>query len=108
MSHTPGPWEAWSEEGETKSGRFLHSICRTDVRAAGYGEETFHECVAEARGVTGAQARDNAVLIAAAPELLEALREMVKDVAIVCDKHGMAHPANLLRAKAAIAKAEGA
>ena len=53
--------------------------------------------------------RANARLIAAAPELLEALRELVEDV----ESYGFAHPDGgrfepcIDRALAAIAKAEG-
>lgn len=89
--HTPGPWEAFSE------------------KVAGPNNECVADCAAIAIKIPTAQA--NARLIAAAPCLLEALREC--QVALhKSQRYGPAeHQANVLcaleSAQEAIQKAEG-
>lgn len=80
QQHTPGPWIA----------NHFH------VAARGPGIED-HCIVGRVDGCTGQEALANARLIAAAPDLLEALIEMASG-------HSMAGEA---RARAAIAKATG-
>ena len=104
--HTPqftqGPWVAYSEEGNTKSGEFLHSVCRSDLETKGYGDETFHDCVAETRGKTPEEARARANLVAAAPDLLQALQDIIAEW-----RDTDADFPALRAARAAIAKALG-
>lgn len=69
-THTPGPWVAWSEEGENESGRSRHSVCRHEGNMD--GEK--HVCVADCLGDDMGQAYANAMLISAAPDMLAALK----------------------------------
>lgn len=69
--HTKGEWREWSEEGQTPSGMYRHSVC-IDRGLGG------HTCVAEARGETPRQAYERARLIAAAPDLLAACEGAVE------------------------------
>ena len=93
---TPGPWEPYSQEGETKSGRAIHSVCK-----GGYFED--HQCIAEAYGKDEAEAFANARIISSAPDLLAALQEIVAadDEQELTDEH-------INAARAAIARATGA
>lgn len=93
--HTPGPWKA------------VHD---TIYRASVVGHELLHPIATirlkkRARAVTG-EARANAQLISACPELLESLLEMVE-----VHQRGLPHPmascAYCQKANAAIAKARG-
>lgn len=83
--HTPGPWEV--VEYEAEEGDFWKEI-EPDVA-----------CVRKGR-----EAIANARLIAAAPDLLAALKALAKEV-FGC--YGNAHQAQMDMARAAIAKAEG-
>lgn len=87
MTHTPGPWVREPEyEGDPAT--FVHAKGRAIADCHnGYGEED----------------EDNARLIAAAPELLAALKALAN-----LDKRCGWHSAALDQANAAIAKAEGA
>lgn len=93
---TPGPWEIMDDEGELK-------IVQSGSIEYGQGWKIYSDICGEV------SCQDNAKLIAAAPELLEALRQLrdyVEDVCAVsssdCDKE---HP--LMLATAAINKALG-
>lgn len=105
--HTPGPWIPYSEEGP-RGKEFRHSVCRvplTDGGVIDWDRDDFeHVCVCEAIGKTEAHAEANARLIAAAPELLTALRSML---ASVDDIYIAENPRTFDAARAAIAKAEG-
>jgi hypothetical protein len=84
--HTPGPWQV---------GHFdSNMICDSDGANRGCSP------IARVEG-TAAKRRANARLIAAAPDLLEALRPLTKGVYWITD-------AQVKAARAAIAKAEGA
>jgi hypothetical protein len=83
--HTPGRWEAKPNS----------VVAPCDVR----GFTSI--CLLIGGHKTGEEVRANARLIAAAPELLEALRDMVSD-------HAELSEATLAFARAAIAKAQGA
>lgn len=85
MSHTPGPWEI------LKSG-FIITHSRPERKAIGQ----FTGCCSEQKHVD--EHPYNNALIAAAPELYEALKAMLEE-----DDGG--HAAN--QARAAIKKAEG-
>ena len=90
--HTPGPWRINGNNMfrwiVADSEVFTHS---GDVNRSAYGGNMVCESVHKA----------NARLIAAAPELLEALQDMVSD-------HASLSAATLAFARAAIAKATGA
>lgn len=89
--HTPGPWFA--------HGRYI-------------GTQNHKSAIAECRDINGnwsndAPASDNARLIAAAPELLEALRGLYLDL-VANDQDGLVeHVETMGKARAAIAKATG-
>ena len=88
MKPTPGPWEAE---------RIYNSNCFDITCECGFFIATCHDCV---RGESNAEA--NARLIAAAPELLEALAEVVN----AADGEGWSQlDPSLSKARAAIAKA---
>jgi hypothetical protein len=97
LKHTPGPWEQDADTiikflGEDANGPHIQQIC--EITYAHDPEESTKEAEA------------NALLIAAAPELLEALEAMIR--------YGEDGPAKRetgyeieMRAKAAIRKAKG-
>ena len=86
MKHTPGPWEARG-----------YSIFEPHKTAMTIAVATQHEPNVKA----------NARLIAAAPELLEALQAFVEWAECVKEFAGAAPIATLADARAAIAKATG-
>ena len=97
--HTPGPW-VWywrNEDGEANCGVFWHermaySVCRAP------------------RYETQEQWEANARLIAAAPDLLETLMELVEIASVLeptCLGNSRAKENRMDRARAAIAKAIG-
>lgn len=83
MKHTPGPWSVDYEVSE--DGPMI--VNRTGV------------CFVQVYSVKG-KAKHDAHLIAAAPEMLEAL----EDVKRYCEDHGRDYPASVWKA---IAKARG-
>ena len=88
--HTPGPWQIGKNFGSV--------VCDTPVPGIRGSDDTeYYGGHLIAESVTEANAR----LIAAAPELLEALQDMVSD-------HASLSAATLAFARAAIAKATGA
>ena len=87
MRHTPGPWEISDRPRKSSSGKFMY---RVD------GPEILFDY--EDWGYT----KESASLIAAAPELLEALKAILSD-GLHCDVVPHLHE----KARAAIAKAEG-
>lgn len=89
--HTPGPWSHGELSGDILDPRG-RSICEIlDANGEPHG------------GVPIKQAEANARLIAAAPELLNALKEMLRSMV---GRHDESVPA-VERARAAIAKATG-
>jgi hypothetical protein len=91
MKHTPGPWRAFNHSWEYTSilaPNFDHAVARLDIS----------HTTEEAQESDEALMAANAHLIAAAPELLEALRSMLED-----DDHDEAKR----KARAALAKVEG-
>jgi len=96
--HTPGPWTV----GHTRT--FTHSggIFGTET-AVHYGDAVNRgNCIAHAYGHGAlSHSEDDARLIAAAPDLLEALQAAVTATDVVT------YGAALDKARAAIAKAEG-
>ena len=87
--HTPGPWITDSKE-RTDTARYIMAAARP-----------FPHTIARIDLVNRAEDEANAALIAAAPELLEALEALISPVGVV-----MLH--DLDRARAAIAKVRGA
>lgn len=89
--HTPGPWQVEARKGETW-------VCRSDSAVL-------------ARLGAAKEIRANARLIAAAPELLEAVRALMSDIeqgADPSDKQCQRVSGSWGKALAAIARATGA
>lgn len=94
--HTPGPWFAvggWVEV-ERDDIADICSCCPEDFGQEHIGRN-YKEVMANAR------------LIAAAPELLSALKEIVQSLADQDDEGMIEHTLQMSNARAAIAKAEG-
>lgn len=86
--HTAGPWEAVPEV--TSGDNFLHSIYEADYKG-----------LLIARCDQNGEYLEHARLIAAAPDLLAALKSLLFDA------FEDAHPESVQAARAAIQKAEG-
>lgn len=99
FKHTPGPWKV-DKELSSRSGEWLIS---KDAGSRGRGI-----AIAETRPGTGCEL-DDARLIAAAPELLDALREALDCIRVYAPDymHGMPRKHYVSQARAAIAKALG-
>ncbi len=99
--HTPGPWQFLPEECDKPYIRIRGTVLGGRYKIANVITPSY-EGVHEREAV---QTRANARLIAAAPELLEALKMLVADW---CDETGMSTPSHesVRFARAAIAKAE--
>ena len=99
MSFTPGPWHVSELDGRTVG---PVRVLRAD------GDVPQLQAVARVMDRTG-EWQANARLIAAAPELLQALRDLVDDYEAILGDGLTAEtaPAELRTARAAIAKAEG-
>lgn len=87
---TPGPWRVARQNGSPTTGEWMIAGAKP-----GY--------LAEVRDCGGGFSAANARLIAAAPDLLEALSDLVDHVAMI----GIGRPSELDAARAAIAKALG-
>jgi nicotinic acid phosphoribosyltransferase len=87
MKHTPGPWEINPED-------------HTEILARLKPKNPYQSIIAETSGYK-ADREGNAALIAAAPELLEALENLT----MVDDE--LLYPAAIEQAKGAIKKARG-
>lgn len=86
--HTPGPW------------------AREGLRVYVHNRGTIAECpLPQSGGVF--EVSSNARLIAAAPDMLAALKEMVDEADGISREHGWPLASRLDRARAAIAKATG-
>ncbi len=94
--HTPGPWVCLPKEADKDYIRVRGTCLGGRYKVANVPTPTY-EGVHE-REVQ--ETRCNALIISAAPELLEALRDMVSD-------HASPSPRTLAFARAAIAKATG-
>lgn len=90
MSHTPGPWtiHGWGD-GDYEVNAASETVCNVP----GFDDET----------VDVDKAEDNARLIAAAPELLAALKQCLLRLRVDCEEDSDLRE----DAEAAIAKAEG-
>jgi hypothetical protein len=100
MTHTPGPWTPWlAAKADGKRGK----LGVWEIKSAADVEAGFahRNIVGEASGLTEKEAR----LIAAAPELLAALKRVSKGITPDLDTHDCEFLLDI--ARAAIAKAEG-
>lgn len=94
MKHTPGPWKVFG-----KSSHGCHVEALADV--AWCGTNSYHHINGDSQVIDANEAYANACLIAAAPELLEALRVLLEAVEGKRVTQGDCN-----QARAAIAKAE--
>lgn len=105
LTHTtPGPWRV-------QDGAFARKTSNYDrtyrLAVLGPAKNGSSPTVAYGVGEWGGEGTANAHLIAAAPQLLDALREMIAIYDGRRDLLGATTAAKLARAEAAIAKAEG-
>lgn len=100
IAHTPGPWFA---EQPGISGVNV-SAEKSGVGIAWCGTNSIFG--RESHVISTAEARANACLIATAPELLEALEELIKAINFVHPEAHEAVAAAEQKARAAIAKAK--
>ena len=91
--HTPGPWKFGDNSKHFKTNPFNVYVQGGGVHSASIANIPFKRTIPEA------EARANAMLIAAAPELLEALEEIIRGVPDTWD--------GVQKAKTALAKAKG-
>lgn len=99
MAHTPGPWVVGGASGNEGEAREIVAASRTIAWSASTWDEDEGDVVTEEDDA-------NAHLIAAAPDLLAALKELV-DYDEGSNEPGEFGYEILQRCKAAIAKAEG-
>ena len=100
--HTPGPWvhdTRGYRHADVKAADGRNIACTWGVNNQ---PKTKDACEAQKQ-----IARANARLIAAAPELLEALKAIVKSLADQDDEGMIEHAQQMIDARAAIAKATG-
>jgi hypothetical protein len=115
MKHTPGPWEAVAEPTEDGFGRVLYfdirdSSGKTIADTANSEVAVIHEEDNEdGHARWDEQGKADAILIAAAPDMLAALKGLIEDEDISQGFGGLyAHLQKIRRnAIAAVAKAEG-
>lgn len=100
--HTPGPWES-GKAYNTSGGDLWYSVVHSPAKAGTYHTPR----AAEALGVSEEEALANARLIAAAPDLLDALVECLPDLKHYVATHGPGPDKRLDAVLAAIAKATG-
>ena len=70
--HTPGPWMEWNDDIKAKNGSLICNVYASEQdvgKSNGRGESDY-----------------NARLIAAAPELLDALNALVHEILIITDQ----------------------
>lgn len=91
--HTPGPWNFYDDSNDGKTNRI-------EIVAIGKTVARIYHSVPE-------EDLPNARLIAAAPDLLEALQDIVKSLVDQDDEGMIEHAQQMIIARAAIAKATG-
>ena len=96
--HTPGPWSVRRWSWPTEVTGSIHQVISADRFPTAFVPAWDEPNPGEVEA--SEEAKANAHLIAAAPELLEALQDMVSD-------HASLSAATLAFARAAIAKATG-
>lgn len=73
MAATPGPWMYWAQEGQSSTGKYLHSFCAGESY---HDPDDRHTCIGETRHADDKQSCANAQFIAAAnPSAVLALIE---------------------------------
>ena len=113
-AHTPGPWDWFTDLDHDKDGpaRYLKRPGAQCVRKlVGSNGQGFFWTIGTTVGLTPATDEANARLIAAAPDLLEAARDLVRfierDWPQIHPDGDLLHGGALIAIRAAIAKAEG-
>lgn len=97
--HTPGPWHAFMGTGKARA---TIQSAGGHVASCSMRNASFYKAPCDRPEMEA-----NARLIAAAPDLLEALRAIVADHEFCGDDWGVRRDAWIVTARAAIAKAEG-
>ena len=93
--HTPGPWRLARQNGSPTTGEWM-------IAGANPGY------LAEVRDCGNGDVKANALLIAAAPELLDALEAVVNSWSSQFERNGHLAPEWCKQARAAMEKAKGA
>lgn len=103
--HTEGPWVVCIEDGDNKAFT-VFSECQLDENNRISADDFSHMCICTA-GLNHENFEANARLIAAAPELLESLQELVQILEKMLMIQGEPKPGSIgHKARAAIAKAK--
>ena len=97
--HTPGPWEP-------SSGPYIVGATGEGAMFSG-GDWNIFPPYGESGPVAVVNGGENARLIAAAPDLLEALEDLISDAELQMNNPSHHMPFSLPKARAAIAKATG-
>lgn len=100
--HTPGPWHVILSDNATPHVTHEHGSDFTDI-----SDVSSRVCVMPAEITYGYNSLANARLIAAAPELLEALEEMLHSFMCTQNPNDYPSDAPCNKARAAITKAKG-
>lgn len=102
MAHTPGPWRA-NRFSITAAGS-VDTYSGTVWGCIAYAEELYDNSDLEGRQWSTSGDREaNARLIAASPDMLEALEALAEEV----EEYELGNPNVLRKARAAVAKARG-
>ena len=109
--HTPGPWTRWRGHAEVYAGEVAINtedlISGPTIQCVARCEPDDLDLLHDAEEAD-MQARANAKLIAAAPDLLEACKALLAAHSGICEGDGdMGEDEDCARARRAIAKAEG-
>lgn len=103
IKHTPGPWQLQTSSNDFSDTWFAFSKTQVKIFEVAAGNYTGKD---EESAYKEAEA--NANLIAAAPDMLEALKEAEKELEACYKRIGIDWPTRISRIiKSAIAKAEG-
>ncbi len=94
MNHTPGPWHAWYFQPKSATEHLPHGMVLGPPWVSG-------------KGYSGFEKIEDVHLVAAAPDLLEALKVCVKSMRESSDALTIDFGEELYYAKKAIARAEG-
>ncbi len=98
MTFSPGPWTAHLHTGPMEGEAHINGAHHCTIAYVGFGTETVNHYV------TGDEAKANARLIAAAPDLLKALKMFIPNG---LPNEYVSKNSPIGKAYAAIAKAEG-